>query len=84
MEKSRDTLEIIQGIFQSAFDLPKETVTVDANLSDDLGLDSIDAIDLIVLLEKESGCKLNMEDLMTIKTVGDVIKKIDEVVAEQG
>ncbi|MDX2471970.1 MAG: acyl carrier protein [SAR324 cluster bacterium] len=81
MEKNQDTLGVIQGIFNTAFDLPKDVVTLDANLIDDLGLDSIDAIDLIVLLEKESGVKLNLEDLMSIQTVGDVITKIEEVQA---
>ena len=83
MEKNQDTLEIIQGIFLNAFELPNEVVTLDANLIDDLGLDSIDAIDLIVLLEKESGVKLAMDDLMSIKTIGDVINKIEEVLAQQ-
>jgi acyl carrier protein len=83
MQTTQEILTIIQDIFHDTFDFSKETITLDADLREDLGLDSIDAIDLIILLEKKSGCKLTMEDLISISTVGDVIKKVQELLAQK-
>ncbi len=81
MDIERDPLEIVQKILKEIFDLPKEVINPDTDLREDLGLDSIDAIDLIVLLEKETDCKIAMDDLIDVKTVEDIINKVKEISA---
>ncbi|MCP4294870.1 MAG: acyl carrier protein [Proteobacteria bacterium] len=81
MDIEKDPLEIVQKILNEIFDLPKEVIKPDTDLREDLGLDSIDAIDLIVLLEKETDCKIAMDDLIDVKTVEDIINKVKEISA---
>ena len=83
MQDDLDIFEIIKEIFITTFNLSGEIITPDAVLSSDLGLDSIDAIDFIVILEKKVGYKLNMEHLLEIKTVGNVVKKVEEMIENQ-
>jgi acyl carrier protein len=71
-EITRRLTEILTGHFGlSAADLRPE-----AALSADLGLDSIDAIDLVVALEKETGLKLTAAELRPLRTVGDVVEAV--------
>lgn len=83
MQNNLDVFEIVKEIFISIFNLSGEIITPDAVLSSDLGLDSIDAIDFIVLLEKKIGCKLNMEYLLEIKTIGNIVKQVEEMIENQ-
>ena len=50
-----------------------KSITRNARLSEDLGLDSLDAVEALIELEKEIGCVLTEEEVATIKTVGDVL-----------
>jgi acyl carrier protein len=58
------------------FELEETVVTPDAHLFEDLGLDSIDAVDLIVNLKKETGIKVKPEDFKSVRTVDDVVKTV--------
>lgn len=66
----------IQSILIDTFDLPAEKVTLDAQLRDDLDLDSIDAVDLIVQLKPLVGAKLQPEAFKSVRTVGDVVNAL--------
>ena len=55
------------------FELEQEQLTPEATLYDDLGLDSLDAVDLVVAMEKAFGVKLtNEEAIKSVRTVGDL------------
>ena len=43
----------------------------DARLKEDLGIDSLEVVDVIVLVEQEFGFKMNREDFKDLKTYGD-------------
>ena len=45
----------------------------EAQLVDDLGLDSIDAIDLIVRLEEATGHRMTEEEFASVRTLNDVV-----------
>ncbi len=55
-----------------------ESVTEDAGLFDDLGLDSLDTMDLTLALEERFGIQIPDEDLEGLRTVGDAVALIDE------
>ncbi len=55
-----------------------DSITEDALLMDDLGLDSLETMDLIMNLESEFGISIPDEDIEKIKTVGDVVNYIME------
>lgn len=73
----------IRKILVSEFECAPEKVTPDARFREDLDLDSIDAVDLVVRLQKQTGIKVRTEDFLAIKTLGDVAGVIERLVSEQ-
>ncbi|EFC87173.1 hypothetical protein HMPREF2936_06205 [Neisseria sp. HMSC064F04] len=51
------------------------------NLYEDLEIDSIDAIDLIDHIKRETGSKLQAEDFRNVRTVEDVVQAVLKVQA---
>ena len=66
----------VREILITTFDLSREAVTPEATLFQDLDLDSLDAIDLAVKLETETGLKLAETEFRSIRTVQDVVETI--------
>jgi acyl carrier protein len=62
------------------FEIPKSKITLEANLYTEMDLDSIDAIDLIVKLQDLTQKKIAPEDFKQVRTVGDVVDKVYEMV----
>ena len=52
-------------------------VTMEANIQDDLGADSLDVVDLVMSLEEEFDIEIPDEAVEGIKTVGDIVKVIE-------
>lgn len=57
----------------TAFDVPRDLITPEADLVDKLNLDSIDAIDLMVRLQEITGRKVSPEDFKSVRTINDVL-----------
>jgi Acyl carrier protein len=57
----------------TAFDVPRDLITPDADLVDQLNLDSIDAIDLMVRIQEITGRKVSPEEFKTVRTINDVL-----------
>ena len=55
-----------------------EEVTMDSNLVTDIGADSLDIVQLLIKMEKEYGFKFSDEEMKNVKTVGDVVRYIEE------
>lgn len=66
----------VREVLISTFNLSREAVTPEATLFQDLDLDSLDAIDLAVKLETETGLKLAETEFRSIRTVQDVVETI--------
>jgi acyl carrier protein len=64
------------------FEIPRETVVPEARLYEDLDLDSIDAVDLLVKLRELTGKRIRPEDYKTVRTVGDVLDRVMDLLAE--
>jgi acyl carrier protein len=71
-----DIAQILSKYLHELFDLPIEKLILDARLSDDLDLDSIDAIDLVVKLQEYTGRKISPSEFKSVRTIGDVVDKI--------
>ncbi|HZV78538.1 MAG TPA: acyl carrier protein [Candidatus Binatus sp.] len=54
-------------------------VTMDASITDDLGADSLDQVELVMALETEFNLDIPDEEAEKIKTVGDAVRYIEEV-----
>lgn len=62
--------------------VPQERVTPDAYLIEDLGADSLDAVELGLLLEEEYHIALDDEIILALITVQDLIKVVEQLSAQ--
>ena len=58
----------INGFLADEFEVAAEKITPEANLRETLGLDSLDYIDLVVVIESNFGFKVKPEDFTSIVT----------------
>ena len=72
----------LSGYLQDMFEVPAEKITPTARLNEDLGLDSIDAVDLVVKLQQDTGRKIPPAEFKSVRTVGDVVEKIHLVLSQ--
>jgi acyl carrier protein len=79
-----EIIERIQVIFKDNFGIDPARVTPEANLYEDLDLDSIDAVDLAIKLQEMTGRRIKPEEFKTVRTVGDVIGAVESLLAAQG
>ena len=66
----------VQSSLVEMFDLSAEQVTLDATLRESLDLDSIDAVDMAVRLQKMTGKRVDFASLKDLRTVGDVVELV--------
>ena len=68
--------EKVKKVLVDEFELEESDLTPEANLYDDLELDSLDGVDLVVALEKEFNFKISREQdeerIRAIKTISDI------------
>lgn len=83
MKTKEEILSEIAEVLTGEFEIPREKLTADARLYEDLDLDSIDAVDLVVRIQQRTGIKVVAEDFKAIRTLGDVADVIAKLVAEQ-
>lgn len=75
--------EKVKSIIIDQLDADEEKVTLDANIQDDLGADSLDIVDLVMSFEEEFDLEIPDDQVENIKTVGDVVKYIEEKIEER-
>jgi len=75
-------LQELKNVLQELFEIPPEKVTPEAKLFEELGLDSIDAIDLVVRLQALTGRRFAPQDFKAVRTVGDVLDCIEKLVEQ--
>ena len=77
-----DIQKKVTEILVTDFECDPEKLTPEVNLFTDLDLDSIDAIDLTVRLQQETGRKVNPEDFRSIRTLADVVAAVKKLLAD--
>ena len=65
--------EKVRDIIVETLGCDAEEVTPEASLSDDLGADSLAAVELVMALEEATGLSIAEEDAANLKTVGDIL-----------
>ena len=83
-----EIIEIINDSMIKEFELDPETMTPEVHLVKDLEMDSLDFVDLVVILQEAFGVKLrNDSSVREINTLGDlhnlILKKKKQLEAEQ-
>lgn len=77
-----DIFEQVKKILCEQLDLEEEQVTEESEIIADLGADSLDIVDLVMTLEEEFDTEIPDEDIEGLRTVGDIVKYVEEKVAE--
>ena len=54
----------------------------ESRLDDDLGFDSLDKIEVCMQIERDFGIAIHDDEMDRIKTVGDVLNLLDEIINE--
>ena len=68
----------VKSIIVDQLDVDEDKVTLSSNIQDDLGADSLDIVDLVMSFEDEFDLEIPDDQVENIKTVGDVVKYIEE------
>ena len=70
----------IRRILADEFEVDAAKLKPETNLFTELDLESIDAVDLVVRLQQETGKKVNPEDFRQIRTLQDVVAAVSKLV----
>jgi acyl carrier protein len=77
---SRDDIyQKLAAYLEEMFEVPREKISMDARLAEDLDLDSIDAVDLVVKLQELTSRKFNPEEFKSVRTVSDIVERVHEL-----
>ena len=71
-----DIFDKLESILVDDFEIEPEKLVPEANLFEDLDLDSIDAVDIAVRMQKFTDKKLSPEEFKKIRTVNDVVEAV--------
>lgn len=71
------TLEKVQKIIAEQFEVAADSISADTNIVDDLGIDSLDVVELIISVEDEFGLEIPDEDATELTTVGKIVEYIE-------
>ena len=74
------TFEMVRQRLADQMDVDANTITLATNITDDLGADSLDAVELIIALEDELKITIDIDDAEQLKTVGDVVELVDRLI----
>ena len=69
----------VKDIIVDQLDVDEDKITLEASITEDLGADSLDVVDLIMSLEEEFDIKIPDDEVENVKTVGDIVKFIEEI-----
>lgn len=73
----------VQDAFVELFEIDAEDIKPEAKLYQELDLDSIDAVDLVVHLQKLTGKKIQPDEFKAVSTVNDVVDAVVELLKEK-
>jgi acyl carrier protein len=75
--------QLVTGVLVETLDLPAEDVVPAADLRDDLGLDSLDLLELLAAIEAHVGTRVEDTDVRATRTVGDAVALVERLQRER-
>ncbi|MFJ2984429.1 MULTISPECIES: acyl carrier protein [unclassified Pseudomonas] len=80
MQTREDIYNILSDALVELFELDPAAISLQANLYQDLEIDSIDAIDLLDHIKRQTGKKIAADDFKSVRTVNDVVEAVFRLV----
>lgn len=72
----KEIYEILQNALVNLFEIDPSKITPEALIYEDLGIDSIDAVDLVDHIKKKTGHRLEPQDFKAVRTIGDIVAAV--------
>ncbi|NLC95143.1 MAG: acyl carrier protein [Bacilli bacterium] len=70
--------EKVRDIISNELSVAKDEITLETNLQDDLGADSLDAVELVMSIEDEFNIQIPDDVAQKLRTVEDIVKYLEE------
>ncbi|MBP3788181.1 MAG: acyl carrier protein [Prevotella sp.] len=77
----REIEEKVREFLIEDLEIEEENIKPEALLRDDLGIDSLDFVDIVVIVERKFGFKIKTEEMASVKTLADFCDYIQSKVA---
>ena len=71
--------EKVRDLLAEQLEINPDTITMETNIMEDLGADSLDVVELIMALESEFGIMINDETAATLVTVSEIVKFLENL-----
>lgn len=69
----------IRELIAEGLNIPANKITLESTIAEDLGADSIDAVEMIMQAEDEFDISIDDDAAMNIKTIQDLVNVIEEL-----
>jgi len=76
--KREEIIEKVNEFLIDEFEIEESTLQLNAHLIDDLGIESLDFVDIVVIIEKEFGFKVKREEITKVRTLSDLYSYIEK------
>lgn len=73
----KSTFERVRDIVVEQLGIEADEVSMDSSITEDLGADSLDVVELIMAFEEEFGGEITDEQSKAMATIGDVVTHLD-------
>ena len=78
-DEQTNLLEWVRGVLAEEFSIDPSAVTPQARLAEDLGLESLDLVDLLLEFERFAGRRIGNDDVAQVQTVADVVALLERL-----
>jgi acyl carrier protein len=73
-----EIIETVNEFLSEEFEIEEGALEPDAHLINDLGIESLDFVDIVVTIEKEFGFKVKREEITEVRTLNDLYTYIEK------
>jgi acyl carrier protein len=74
----KEIIEIVNEFLIEEIEIEASSLSEEALLNEDLGVDSLDFVDIVVIVERNFGFKIKPEEMANVKTLGQFYDYIEE------
>ena len=83
MMNKNEIYQEVSALLTSLFEIEPDDIRPESRLYEDLELDSIDAVDMVVHLQKRTGRKIKPETFRAVRTVQDVVDAVEQLMRDE-
>ena len=67
----------VKALMVDELEIEEDKIFPEASLKDDMGIDSLDYVDIVVIIDRVFGFKIKPEDMTGVKTNGEAMGRYD-------